>query len=420
MDTRSDVYSLGVLLYELLIGPHAVRCRHAQARRLRRDAADHPRGRAAAPDARLSTLGAPLNPTISERRGLDHRRLIQNLRGELDWIVMKALEKDRNRRYESASALANDVERYLADEPVQACPPSTAYRLSKLVRRHKGALTAAAAVILALVVGTCVATWQAIEADQARRLADSRFTSEKAAHQKAADTAEHSRRLLYTADVRLAGQAWQRNDVVRMRELLTRHIPNAGQEDLRGFEWYYLWKQIAREPRELLRTEGALYFVCVSPDGKLLACAGKDATIRFFDTATFELCGSIESRQAEVNGLAFSPDSLTLASAGDDGTVALWDVATRNEKFRFQAHSSLSLSSRLLVRWQAAGLMLRPRYRRAAVGPVQRPAVGRTRVSHRCCRIDFRLHQQRARGCLARWWRVAVESYRSVADWNRP
>jgi hypothetical protein len=109
------------------------------------------------PSTRLSTVGQ-LATTISERRASDPRRLSRLLRGELDWIVMKALEKDRNRRYESASAFAADVQRYLHDEPVQACPPSTGYRLRKFARRNKAALgmTACALAIVIALAGSAV------------------------------------------------------------------------------------------------------------------------------------------------------------------------------------------------------------------------------------------------------------------------
>ena len=101
--------------------------------------------------------------TISEQRGADPRKLSLEVRGELDWIVMKALEKDRNRRYESASALAADVQRYLADEPVEACPPSRRYRLGKFLRKHRtGVLTAAALLALALVLGAGIG-WVALD-----------------------------------------------------------------------------------------------------------------------------------------------------------------------------------------------------------------------------------------------------------------
>src|SRR5262249_11524863 len=103
----------------------------------------------------------------SMQRKSDPKRLSQLLRGELDWIVMKALDKDRNRRYETASAFAADVQRYLHDEPVQACPPSAGYRLGKFVRRHKGKLTAAAARLALLVAGAGVSTWQAVRATHA-------------------------------------------------------------------------------------------------------------------------------------------------------------------------------------------------------------------------------------------------------------
>jgi serine/threonine protein kinase len=157
IDTRSDVYSLGVLLYELLTGTTPLTRQRVkdgallEVLRLIREE-EPPRL-----STRLSTT-AEL-PAIAANRGLEPKKLSGVVRGELDWIVMKALEKDRNRRYESANALAADLQRYLTDEPVLACPPSASYRLRKAVRRHKGAvLTAALAVLLLVtaVVGQAV------------------------------------------------------------------------------------------------------------------------------------------------------------------------------------------------------------------------------------------------------------------------
>src|SRR5262249_16955473 len=114
------------------------------------------------PSARLSTMQQARLSTIAEQRGLEPRRLSQQVRGELDWIVMRALEKDRNRRYESASAFAADVLRYLSDEPVQACPPSAGYRLRKFARRNKGWIatgSAAALVLVLAIVGLAVSNW---------------------------------------------------------------------------------------------------------------------------------------------------------------------------------------------------------------------------------------------------------------------
>ncbi len=152
VDTRSDIYSLGVLLYELLTSTTPFdrnRFHDAAYDEMRRIIREEEPPK---PSTRISTLG-PAGTTVSARRQSDPKRLSQLFRGELDWIVMKALEKDRTRRYETASAFAADVERYLKDEPVAACPPSARYRLSKFVRRNRGPVLAASLVVLALVAG---------------------------------------------------------------------------------------------------------------------------------------------------------------------------------------------------------------------------------------------------------------------------
>jgi len=172
IDTRSDIYALGVLLYELLTGQTPFDGKQLLAigldemRRTIREQEPPP------PSSRLSTLPGQELSTTAQRRGLDAPKLVSELRGDLDWIVMKCLEKDRTRRYETANGLAADIQRHINNEPVVACPPSAGYRVRKFVRRNKGPVLAAGFVLLTLVVGIIGTTLALIEADRQRDLVD--------------------------------------------------------------------------------------------------------------------------------------------------------------------------------------------------------------------------------------------------------
>ena len=171
IDTRSDIYSLGVLLYELLTGTTPLekkrfaKAAYDEIRRMIREE-EPPK-----PSTRLSTSGVRI-ASIAAADGTPSRPSCRSsMRGDLDWITMKCLEKDRTRRYETANGLARDIQRYLADEPVEACPPSATYRLRKFARKNKAGLATAAAIAALLVAGIAVSTWQAVRATNAERVA---------------------------------------------------------------------------------------------------------------------------------------------------------------------------------------------------------------------------------------------------------
>lgn len=277
VDHRTDVYSLGATLYELLT----------------------------------------LHPVYEEgdRRGLLNRvaageikrpRLwVRTIPDDLETIVLRALSHEPRERYATAGDLADDLRRFLANRPIQARRPSLWNRAGCWSRRHRP-FVGASVVIVFLVLGAGLIIQSLLAGNRAH--------------------ARASRLAAYVRDVNQASLCVRRDALDEAVALLSRHIPEPGAEDDRTFAWRYLWRLAHVRPRSLDGHAGDVYHLEYSPDGGTFATCGRDGTTRLWNARAGALVRTLRDHEGDVDWVAFSPDGRRLATAGDDGSIRLWDV----------------------------------------------------------------------------------------------